>query len=173
METGDPGEAHKVLTFYDPLEGKLVTRVAEEDGGLYEAEESTNTERTMDKIPVSRDRGMEADTGKGDSKKVFSSSVSQSSWASASKRKSGKTKVSWVCENCGTTPGQWWGTCPSCQAMNTIRQFTESESRRSTRFEVSEPATRSWLPLGLGEAVPQSLVAVNKGMNQLEWRIPL
>lgn len=90
------------------------------------------------------------------------------------KRKAGKTRVSWVCENCGATTGQWWGTCPSCHLMGTMKQFLESSEVSKVRgAEVSEAAVRSWLPQKAGDLVPQSLKEVNKGRKQSEWRIPL
>lgn len=162
-EGDDHGEARKVWPLYDPLQGSLGTRVEGEDAG------------EGAKSPTPRVRKPEAETGRRDSKPRDASSLgSASAWAPVTTRKkTGKVKVSWVCENCGATPGQWWGTCPSCQAVNTVRQFSEYESRGSVGFEVSEAATRSWLPQGPGDLVPQSLEEVKKGMNQLEWRIPL
>ncbi|ONK80749.1 uncharacterized protein A4U43_C01F21290 [Asparagus officinalis] len=90
------------------------------------------------------------------------------------KRKKEKTRISWVCENCGATTGQWWGTCPSCHLMGTVKQFSESsEVTKGRGAEVSEAAVRSWLPQKAGELVPQSLKEVNKERKQSEWRIPL
>ncbi|XP_078439216.1 DNA repair protein RadA-like protein [Wolffia australiana] len=96
-----------------------------------------------------------------------------SDWIPATKKKPAKVKVSWVCENCGATPGQWWGTCPSCHSVNTVKKISEYQYGVSNGFQVSEMAARSWLEHGSGEMVPQSLEEVKKGMNQLEWRIPL
>ncbi|CAA6660964.1 unnamed protein product [Spirodela intermedia] len=162
-EGDDHGEARKVWTLYDPLQGSLVTRVGGEGAG----EGAKN--------PTPRVRKPETEGGKRDNNSRAASSLgSASAWAPiTARKKSGKAKVSWVCESCGATPGQWWGTCPSCQAVNTVRQFSEYESRGSVGFEVSEAVTRSWLPQGPGDLVPQSLEEVKKGMNQLEWRIPL
>lgn len=89
------------------------------------------------------------------------------------KRKVGKVRVSWVCESCGATTGQWWGTCPSCRLVGTLKQFSEGEVSRARGVEVSEASVRSWLPRKAGNLVPQSLKEVNKGREQSEWRIPL
>ncbi|CAN6456867.1 unnamed protein product [Victoria cruziana] len=93
------------------------------------------------------------------------------------RKRTGRTRVSWVCESCGESFGQWWGTCQSCKLVGTLRQFSESEGsgvgERRRGFEVAEGVTRSWLRQGSGEARPISLVDVNKRVNPGEWRIPL
>lgn len=89
------------------------------------------------------------------------------------KRRNWKTRVSWVCESCGATTGQWWGSCPSCHLMGTVKQFSESEVSKARGAEVSEAAVRSWLLQKPGDLVPQSLKEVNKGRKNSEWRLPL
>lgn len=94
--------------------------------------------------------------------------------AGTGRRKAGKERVSWVCKECGSTSGQWWGTCPACQKVGTVKRFAEAAVVGGSRgAEVSEEKVRSWLPQRAGGAVPQSLEEVNKGRNQTEWRIPL
>lgn len=89
-------------------------------------------------------------------------------------RKTGRSRVSWVCENCGATTGQWWGSCPTCHLLGTVKQFSESsEVSKARGAEVSEAAVRSWFPQNVRDVVPQSLKEVNKARKQSEWRIPL
>ena len=54
-------------------------------------------------------------------------------------KKKGKAKVSCVCVDCGHSDGQWWGTCHACNAVGTIKRFSESQSAKVSK------AQRSWL----------------------------
>ncbi|RVW51953.1 DNA repair protein RadA [Vitis vinifera] len=64
-----------------------------------------------------------------------------------------------------------------CNKVGTMKQFSEGESgiggSRASGFEVSENMVRSWLPQQPTETQPQRLTDVNRGINQLNWRIPL
>lgn len=84
-------------------------------------------------------------------------------------KKNSKGKVSWVCTECGHSDGQWWGSCRECNAVGTVKRFSEGVSEAS----VSEAASRPWLPQQAREVRPLRLTDVNRGVNQLEWRIPL
>ncbi|XP_034696461.1 DNA repair protein RadA-like [Vitis riparia] len=92
-------------------------------------------------------------------------------------RKKRKSKVFWVCSDCGHSDGHWWGACRECNKVGTMKQFSEGESgiggSRASGFEVSENVVRSWLPQQPTETQPQRLTDVNRGINQLNWRIPL
>ena len=81
-------------------------------------------------------------------------------------KKKGKARFSWVCADCGHSDGQWWGTCRECNAVGTLKRFSEGGSA-----EVSEGKT--WLSPKAGESRPMRLTDVNRGINQLNWRIPL
>ncbi|KAM3699625.1 hypothetical protein ACJW31_05G039700 [Castanea mollissima] len=81
-------------------------------------------------------------------------------------KKKGKARFSWVCADCGHSDGQWWGTCRECNAVGTLKRFSEGGSA-----EVSEGKT--WLSPKAGESQPMRLTDVNRGINQLNWRIPL
>ncbi|XP_043720055.1 DNA repair protein RadA isoform X2 [Telopea speciosissima] len=89
------------------------------------------------------------------------------------KKKKGKSKIQWVCSDCGESFYQWWGICPSC--MGKLVQFSQSETieDKPRGFEVTENAVRSWLPHKTGDMNPQRLTDVRKGLNQSQWRIPL
>ncbi|XP_039155583.1 DNA repair protein RadA-like [Eucalyptus grandis] len=58
-----------------------------------------------------------------------------------------------------------------------MKQFTVEESGGGSEkvrgFQVSENVVRTWLPQRAGEVRPLRLTDVNRGLNQLEWRIPL
>ncbi|XP_030969019.1 uncharacterized protein LOC115989473 isoform X2 [Quercus lobata] len=81
-------------------------------------------------------------------------------------KKKAKARFSWVCADCGHSDGQWWGTCRECNAVGTLKRFSEGGSA-----EVSEGKT--WLSRKAGESRPMRLTDVNRGINQLNWRIPL
>ncbi|KAK4349896.1 hypothetical protein RND71_029209 [Anisodus tanguticus] len=89
------------------------------------------------------------------------------------KKGKGKSKIVWVCSDCGYDDGQWWGICKQCNGVNTMKRFSEEVERPKNGFEVSEKVTRSWLPHQSVKDVPTKLTDVNKGINQLNWRIPL
>ncbi|XP_009625318.1 uncharacterized protein [Nicotiana tomentosiformis] len=90
------------------------------------------------------------------------------------KGKGGKSsKTVWVCSDCGYDDGQWWGICKQCNGVNTMKRFSEGIERPTSGFEVTENVTRSWLPHQSVKAMPTKLTDVNKGINQLNWRIPL
>ncbi|KAJ9130028.1 hypothetical protein P3X46_035054 [Hevea brasiliensis] len=91
-------------------------------------------------------------------------------------RKKGKSKIIYVCENCGYEDGQWWGICRECRLAGTMKQFIERDvgsAGKVSGMGVSENAVRSWLPQKVGDAQPLKLKDVNQKMDQLNWRIPL
>ncbi|KAK1286480.1 hypothetical protein QJS10_CPB20g00557 [Acorus calamus] len=97
-------------------------------------------------------------------------------WRAVFKKKGKTVKASWVCMNCGGTPGQWWGNCPYCQSTGTLKQFVASEDSvdgQTNGMKVAESVVRSWLPEKLVVSEPRSLTEVSYGMNQHDWRIPL
>ena len=114
------------------------------------------------------------------------------------RKKSGpKTRTHWVCEQCGESFSQWWGSCRNCKAMNSMKEFREPTGNAGKRGgaaaravenlgqasvrEVSDrgigvstllrSGSRTWLEnVGGG---PQRLSDVAKGHSQLHWRLPL
>ncbi|OVA12455.1 AAA+ ATPase domain [Macleaya cordata] len=94
------------------------------------------------------------------------SGFSSSSQEFVLKKKKGKSKISWVCSSCGDSSSQWWGSCRSCEAVGTLTQISQTEI-------IEDKRKRSWLQQKSGELQPQRLTDVNKGINQLTWRIPL
>lgn len=89
------------------------------------------------------------------------------------KKGKGKSKTVWVCSDCGYDDGQWWGICKQCNGVNTMKRFSEGVEHLTSGFEVMENVTRSCLPHQSVRAMPTKLTDVNKGINQLNWRIPL
>ncbi|XP_042421617.1 DNA repair protein RadA-like isoform X2 [Zingiber officinale] len=160
-------EVHKFSTYVDPLEGKIVTmQVADErDDNGGEAEVSINTVAAA-KVS-SGSSSQELNSQETDENKQNSLSYA------GVKRKSGKTKSTWVCENCGDIQAQWWGTCPNCQVVGKFKRFVESEVSKSRGAEISEALVSSWLPQESRISTPISLAEVTSGTDQSEWRIPL
>ncbi|KAG2331719.1 hypothetical protein Bca52824_002899 [Brassica carinata] len=88
-------------------------------------------------------------------------------------KKKGKVKTSWVCESCGHSEGQWWGSCRACNKVGTMRRFSEGpESRASGGGGGSEGAGLAWLP-EQGVAQPLKLSSVIDGITHQQWRISL
>ncbi|KAI3835202.1 hypothetical protein MKW92_042170 [Papaver armeniacum] len=82
--------------------------------------------------------------------------------------KTGKAKVCWVCSNCGNSTSQWWGKCQSCDEVGTMTRIS------SIDVAVEDSKMRkSWVPRKCDDVLPQRLTDVNKGINQMTWRIPL
>ncbi|KAK9229030.1 hypothetical protein WN944_021987 [Citrus x changshan-huyou] len=83
-------------------------------------------------------------------------------------RKKGKAnRTNWVCSDCGYTDGQWWGMCRACESVGTMKRYSAGESDEGPVVQ------RTWLPQKPEEVQPVRLLEVNKGMEQLDWRIPL
>jgi DNA repair protein RadA/Sms len=96
------------------------------------------------------------------------------------KRGTGKVKTQWVCSNCGYTAGQWWGTCPSCTMVGTMKEFHEAKlsdgvdnNKVRSGISVSEDAMGAWLPQRGDHLHPVKLNEVNRGFNEKGWRFPL
>ncbi|XAR50696.1 Endopeptidase La [Bertholletia excelsa] len=147
---------HVVDTAYDPLSGRLVTRKIKPNGSVQEPELSGVS--SFNHEDASRDRRYGAASGDH-----------------LVNRKKGKSRTVWVCSNCGNTEGQWWGSCRHCNSVGTITRFSEGkhDQQRATGFQISENVVRSWLPKHSADAGPVRLTEVNRGFNQMEWRIPL
>ncbi|XP_031283105.1 uncharacterized protein LOC116141763 [Pistacia vera] len=79
------------------------------------------------------------------------------------KKKGKGNSVSWVCADCGHTEGQWWGMCRSCESVGTMRRFSEGDSGNGRVVEPQKPE----------KVQPKRLRDVNKGISQLNRRIPL
>ncbi|CAN7116386.1 unnamed protein product [Brassica rapa subsp. narinosa] len=93
-------------------------------------------------------------------------------------KKKGKVRTSWVCESCGHSEGQWWGSCRACSKVGTMRRFSEGSSEpRGSGGGVasgggSEGAGLAWLP-EQGVAQPLKLSSVIDGITHQQWRISL
>lgn len=93
-------------------------------------------------------------------------------------KKKGKVRTSWVCESCGHSEGQWWGSCRACNKVGTMRRFSEGSSEpRGSGGGVasgggSEGAGLAWLP-EQGVAQPLKLSSVIDGITHQQWRISL
>ncbi|KAL0711746.1 hypothetical protein Bca4012_018724 [Brassica carinata] len=92
-------------------------------------------------------------------------------------KKKGKVKTSWVCESCGHSEGQWWGSCRACNKVGTMRRFSEGSESRVSGGGVSggggsEGAGLAWLP-EQGVAQPLKLSSVIDGITHQQWRISL
>ncbi|KAJ1385993.1 P-loop containing nucleoside triphosphate hydrolase [Sesbania bispinosa] len=94
-------------------------------------------------------------------------------------KKTGKVKAQWVCSNCGYVAGKWWGTCPSCGIIGTMKEFHEAKisdadnNKFRNGLAVSEDAVGLWLPQRPDQLHPIKLSEVNRGFNLQDWRIPL
>lgn len=151
------------------MAGRLVTRAAAGEGELSRIDENYKSEKKF----VRKDKNLKEDLSVSNETSRVSSGLDSHMRSPTGRKKAGKVKVSFVCENCGASFGQWWGNCRSCKASGTLKQFLEPEVSKSRGIDVSEAVVRAWLPQHAGRLVPQSLAEVNKDRDPSEWRIPL
>ncbi|KAL5975541.1 hypothetical protein ACLOJK_019865 [Asimina triloba] len=151
----DPVLQHaKVQTVFDPLTNDLVTVTAADDGrDSGRAHENRSEEEPVAKKPTWSGQNVASRVETG---------------IALIRKRSGKAKekVNWVCQECGASEGQWWGSCPSCKAVGSLKEFREPVVGGSK-------IRRSWLAERPAEVGPKRLTEVNQGINQLQWRIPL
>ncbi|KAL6996371.1 hypothetical protein U1Q18_006500 [Sarracenia purpurea var. burkii] len=162
-----------VSTVYDPLSGRLVTRRRRSKlGAEYQESELNNGDENRSSSSSSNHEDDSKDRIYGSVRRW---NLKGGSEAFVGNRKKGKTKVSYICSNCGNSDGQWWGMCRACGSSGTLTRFVEGvyDGGKTSGFEVSEKLVRSWLPQKPTETVPLRLTDVNRGINQLNWRIPL
>ncbi|XP_042433566.1 DNA repair protein RadA-like isoform X5 [Zingiber officinale] len=137
-------DMHKVSPYFDPLEGKIKSTPVVDENESFRVGKPFTKKKGHNVGPYA-----------------------------VVKRKSGKGRISWVCDNCGEGFGQWWGSCPSCHTLASVKKFVEAEVSTSRGSEISEAVVRSWFPQQLRTAAPLSLAEVSASRNQSEWRIPL
>ncbi|XP_010442003.1 PREDICTED: uncharacterized protein LOC104725093 [Camelina sativa] len=94
------------------------------------------------------------------------------------KSKKGKSKTVWVCESCGHSDGQWWGSCRACHKVGTMKRFSDAShlssasSSKATGSGLQEGTGLSWLPDQAG-VQPNRLTDVIRGITQQQWRFSL
>ncbi|KZV58820.1 hypothetical protein F511_18657 [Dorcoceras hygrometricum] len=144
-------------TVYDPTSGRVITtrdvsvgKVADSVG------EPISTSSTIDQ-----------------GSRIYGDVIG-SSGVRGSIKKKGKSRSVYVCEDCGYSDGQWWGTCRQCEKVGTMKRFTtEDVERKLSGTEVSEKVVRAWLPTEVVAPSPVKLTDVYDRINVLDWRIPL
>lgn len=162
-----------VETFYDPISGRITTkRDFNDSGNNKEAKPNSTNQRDGDSNLSAFDHGEAAGT------RLYGEIIGNSSTGKAKGRGKGKSKTTWVCSDCGYSDGQWWGYCRSCNATGSMKQFSlaadsSGSDGKVTGFQVSENLMKSWLPEQSVDAGPIRLTDVKKGLNSLDWRIPL
>lgn len=162
------GKGRDVWTIYDPVTSKLLTQRLKSSSDGKEPEPSIGNESYG---ASSRNEVRESATKVG----LGGGSIQRPNLGKIVGTKKKKSKVSWVCSNCGHNEGQWWGTCRSCDMVGTLKQFSEGGDNGggSRGFEVSENVVRTWLPKQATDVHPLRLTDVNRGINTLDWRLPL
>ncbi|KAL6570586.1 hypothetical protein OROGR_000136 [Orobanche gracilis] len=149
--------ADAVETVYDPTTECVVTK-RESHGAGKELDPGVRKDEDTSSVEVTS--------------RVYRDAIG-SSTVSSSFRKKVKSRSVYVCENCGYSDGQWWGTCRECEETGTMKQYTTesagekkvSETRASVDVE-----KKSWLPK---EATPIRLSDVSNRIDESNWRVPL
>ena len=70
-----------------------------------------------------------------------------------------KSRINYICENCGYESSGWLGKCPSCSAWNTFAEHIDRP--------VEKKPTQSITLTRLGEIEAESAVRINTGINEL------
>ncbi|KAG8380039.1 hypothetical protein BUALT_Bualt07G0152100 [Buddleja alternifolia] len=143
-----------IQTIYDPATGRVVTK--REYNGSKEPNPSVEKAENQSSVDVGR--------------RTYGDVI-----GSSSVRKKGKSRSVHVCESCGYSDGQWWGTCKQCGEVGTMKRFTTESAadRKVSGIQVSENAVRTWLPREAGAPPPVKLTDVYGRIDELNWRIPL
>jgi DNA repair protein RadA/Sms len=167
-----------VSTYYDPVQDRLVTSdqrvdypfrsISQVGTSDRESEEEEEEEGNKSgRIIWEKSRKLEGKEGKTGSPKISLDIIKR-------KAKNSKSKAVYQCDSCGSELSQWWGMCPKCGAGPvSLREHDILEVNPKRGAEVSEALVRSWLRQKPSSMVPKTLVDINKGRDQSEWRIQL
>ncbi|XP_073118566.1 uncharacterized protein [Henckelia pumila] len=146
-----------VQTVYDPTSGRVTTTREVSDGKEAEA----------DGGPVYNSSSIDQGS------RIYGDVIGSSSVRDFFKKK-GKSRSVYVCEDCGYSDGQWWGTCKQCENVGTMKRCTtKNVERKLSGTEVSEKVVRTLLPKEMCVPTPIKLTDVYDRINVLDWRIPL
>ncbi|KAL3632891.1 hypothetical protein CASFOL_025875 [Castilleja foliolosa] len=145
-----------VETVYDPTTGCVVTR-----------REPNNAGKEIDSVVQKSEDHSSAEV----TSRVYRDAVGSSS-VSSGVRKKGKNRSVFVCESCGYSDGQWWGTCRECNETGTMKRCTidSTDEKKVGGTQVLENVARSWLPK---ESTPVRLSDVSNRVDESNWRISL
>lgn len=144
-------------TVYDPTSGRVTTK----------REISVSKEADSGGEPIYNSSSIDQGS------RIYGDVIGSSSVRGGIQKK-GKSRSVYVCEDCGYSDGQWWGTCKECEKVGTMKRFTaEDVERKLSGTEVSEKVVRALLPKEVGAPIPIKLTDVYGRINVLDWRIPL
>ncbi|KAL6529758.1 hypothetical protein OROGR_015381 [Orobanche gracilis] len=158
-EEADPPslETPAVETVYDPTTGCVVT-MRESHGSVKELDPGVRKDEDTSSVEVTS--------------RVYRDAIG-SSTVGSSIRKKAKSRSVYVCESCGYSDGQWWGTCRECRETGTMKQYTTESADEKKASEIQASVNvekKSWLPK---EATPVRLSDVSNRIDESNWRIPL
>lgn len=78
-----------------------------------------------------------------------------------------KSKVMFVCSNCGAETAKWAGKCPECSSWNTMEETVrETISRKATATHVT--ANRRYIPQRIGEIDSTEEQRYKTGLSELD-----
>ncbi|KAL6554300.1 hypothetical protein OROMI_019973 [Orobanche minor] len=150
-------ETPAVETVYDPTTGCVVTK-RESHGAGKELDPGIRKDEDTSSVEVTS--------------RVYRDAI-RSSTVSSSVRKKAKSRSVYVCESCGYSDGQWWGTCRECEETGTMKRYTTESADEKKMSETQTSVNiekKSWLPK---EATPIRLSDVCNRIDESNWRIPL
>ncbi|KAK6911981.1 hypothetical protein RJ641_024074, partial [Dillenia turbinata] len=176
----DPNK--RVHTSYDPISGQVITTRGVDFGENPDDESISSCggedlTNASDGSNLGREESLQGRRGR--EKFIGQSSVSKRLGLGGGRnlgfKKKGKSRESWVCSDCGNQDSQWWGACRTCNSVGTLKKFSEGDigGSKGRGLEVSENAVGSWLPQQAADLQPMRLTDVNRGINEINWRIPL
>src|SRR5579872_5274976 len=83
-----------------------------------------------------------------------------------------KTRIKYVCQQCGSEQNKWMGKCPDCNAWNTFEEVVEApqtaaSSRRSLAIGAATLAQGAQSPIVLPEIKPQPYHHISVGYDEM------
>lgn len=82
-----------------------------------------------------------------------------------------KTRIKYVCQQCGSEQNKWMGKCPDCGAWNTFEEVVETPqpatSRRSLAIGAATLAQGAQAPIVLPEIKPQPYHHISVGYDEM------
>ena len=79
-----------------------------------------------------------------------------------------KTKVQYVCTECGFESAKWYGKCPSCNAWNTMEEEVRNTTTTAKRIHSAVGSGIIAKPVGLHEIDSTEEQRYHTGLSELD-----
>ena len=79
-----------------------------------------------------------------------------------------KTKVQYVCTECGFESAKWYGKCPGCNAWNTMEEEVRNTTNAAKRIHSAVGSGMIAKPVGLHEIDSTEEQRYHTGLSELD-----